>query len=61
VINARRTFDHVANDTIRELIDMNFKFYKQINDDLQFGKSPMRPERHPGPTIDHPSRKRLES
>ena len=36
--NARLTFDHVANDKIQELIDTNFKFYKQINDDAQFSK-----------------------
>ena len=36
--NARLTFDHVANDKIQELIDTNFKFYKQINDDAQFAK-----------------------
>ena len=36
--NARLTFDHVANDKIQELIDTNFKFYKQINDDPEFGK-----------------------
>ena len=36
--NARLTFDHVANDKVQELIDTNFKFYKQINDDPQFGK-----------------------
>ena len=36
--NARLTFDHVANDKIQELIDTNFKFYKQINDDAEFAK-----------------------
>jgi type I restriction enzyme R subunit len=36
--NARLTFDHVANDKVQELIDTNFKFYKQINDDPEFGK-----------------------
>ena len=36
--NARLTFNHVANDAIQELIDTNFKFYKQINDDAEFGK-----------------------
>lgn len=36
--NARLTFDHVANDKIQELIDTNFKFYKQITDDPEFGK-----------------------
>ena len=34
--NARLTFDHVANDKIQEMIDTNFKFYKQINDDAAF-------------------------
>jgi type I restriction enzyme R subunit len=34
--NARLTFDHVANDKIQELIDSNFKFYKQITDDKSF-------------------------
>jgi type I restriction enzyme R subunit len=36
--NARLTFDHVANDTIHEMIDSNFKFYKQITDDQDFEK-----------------------
>ena len=36
--NARLTFDHVANDKIKELIATNFKFYKKINDDSEFGK-----------------------
>jgi type I restriction enzyme R subunit len=36
--NARLTFDHVANDKIQELIDIDFKFYKQINDDPEFAK-----------------------
>ena len=36
--NARLTFDHVANDTIQEMIDSNFKFYKQITDDQEFEK-----------------------
>jgi type I restriction enzyme R subunit len=34
--NARLTFDHVANDKIQEMIDSNFKFYKQITDDPKF-------------------------
>lgn len=34
--NARLTFDHVASDKIQEMIDTNFKFYKQINDDAAF-------------------------
>src|SRR5262249_59621997 len=36
--NARLTFDHVANDKIQEMIDSNFKFYKQITDDPEFEK-----------------------
>jgi type I restriction enzyme R subunit len=36
--NARLTFDHVANDKIQELIDTNFKFYKQITDDPEFAR-----------------------
>jgi type I restriction enzyme R subunit len=36
--NARLTFDHVANDKIQEMIDSNFKFYKQITDDQEFEK-----------------------
>ena len=36
--NARLTFDHVAGDKIQEMIDTNFKFYKQINDDKEFEK-----------------------
>lgn len=36
--NARLTFDHVANDKIQEMIDTNFKFYKQITDDPTFEK-----------------------
>jgi type I restriction enzyme R subunit len=34
--NARLSFDHVANDKIQEMIDSNFKFYKQITDDPAF-------------------------
>ena len=36
--NARLTFNNVMNDQVQEMIDANFKFYKQINDDKQFGK-----------------------
>ena len=36
--NARLTFDYVVNDTIQELIDTNFKFYKKITDDAHFAK-----------------------
>ncbi len=37
--NARLTFDHVVNDKIQELIDTNFKFYKQITDDPEFSQT----------------------
>ncbi len=36
--NARLTFNTVMNDHVQDMIDANFKFYKQINDDQQFGK-----------------------
>jgi type I restriction enzyme R subunit len=36
--NARLTFDHVLNDRLQDMIDTNFKFYKRITDDKQFGK-----------------------
>ena len=36
--DARLTFDHVVNDKLQELIDTNFKFYKQITDDPEFAK-----------------------
>lgn len=34
--NARLTFDHIVNDRLQEMIDSNFKFYKQITDDPEF-------------------------
>ncbi|MBI3761824.1 MAG: hypothetical protein HY260_08195 [Chloroflexi bacterium] len=37
--NARLTFDHVVNDRVQELIDTNFKFYKQITDDDDFAQA----------------------
>ncbi|MEK7287114.1 MAG: type I restriction endonuclease subunit R, partial [Elusimicrobiota bacterium] len=36
--NARLTFDHVVNDKLQEMMDSNFKFYKQITDDREFSK-----------------------
>ncbi|MGH7256661.1 MAG: type I restriction endonuclease subunit R, partial [Nitrospirales bacterium] len=36
--NARLTFDHVVNDKLQEMIDTNFKFYKQVTDDADFAK-----------------------
>lgn len=37
--NARLTFDHVVSDKLQEMIDTNFKFYKQMTDDPQFAKT----------------------
>jgi type I restriction enzyme R subunit len=36
--NARLTFDHVVNDKLQEMIDTNFKFYKQVTDDPEFSR-----------------------
>jgi len=36
--NARLTFDHVVNDKMQEMIDTNFKFYKQVTDDPEFSR-----------------------
>ena len=36
--NARLTFDHVATDHLQEIIDTDFKFYKQVTDDPEFAK-----------------------
>lgn len=36
--NFRLTFDDAARDAVQEMIDTNFKFYKQINDDKEFAK-----------------------
>ena len=36
--NARLTFDQVVNEMVEEMIDSNFKFYKQIRDNEEFGK-----------------------
>ncbi|MGH7258684.1 MAG: type I restriction enzyme subunit R domain-containing protein, partial [Nitrospiraceae bacterium] len=37
--NARLTFDHVVNDKLQEMIDTNFKFYKQVTDDPDFART----------------------
>ena len=37
--SARLTFDHVAGDRVQDMIDSNFKFYKQITDDSAFAKA----------------------
>jgi type I restriction enzyme R subunit len=36
--NARLTFDLVVNDRLQEMIDSNFKFYKQVTDDDAFAR-----------------------
>ena len=36
--NARLTFEHVVNDRLQEMMDSNFKFYKQVTDDPEFSK-----------------------
>ncbi|MDI6809468.1 MAG: DEAD/DEAH box helicase family protein [Candidatus Eisenbacteria bacterium] len=36
--NARLTFDHVVSDRLQDMVDTNFKFYKRVTDDQQFGK-----------------------
>ena len=36
--DARLTFDHVATDKVQDLIDSNFKFYKQITESPEFAK-----------------------
>lgn len=37
--NARLTFQHVASDTLQDMIDVNFEFYKRVNDDAEFQKT----------------------
>ncbi len=36
--NAKLTFDEVLNDLFQDMIETNFKFYKQINDDEDLGE-----------------------
>ncbi len=36
--NARLTFDQVATEKMQDMIDTNFKFYKQVNDDPEFAR-----------------------
>lgn len=36
--NARLAFDYVASDRLQDMVDANFKFYKRITDDKDFGK-----------------------
>jgi type I restriction enzyme R subunit len=36
--NARLTFEHKVRDHVQDMIDVNFKFFKQINDKPQFAQ-----------------------
>ncbi|MFH1087435.1 MAG: DEAD/DEAH box helicase family protein, partial [Chloroflexota bacterium] len=36
--NARLTFDHVVEDRLQDMVETDFKFYKRITDDKDFGK-----------------------
>jgi type I restriction enzyme R subunit len=36
--NARLTFDHVVNDTLQDMIDVNLQFCKQVNDNPEFAR-----------------------
>jgi type I restriction enzyme R subunit len=36
--NARLTFEHKMRDAVQDMIDTNFKFYKQINDKPEFAE-----------------------
>ena len=36
--NARLTFDNKVRDHVQDMIDTNFKFYKQINDKPEFAE-----------------------
>ena len=36
--DARLTFNHVVNDKIQDMVDANFKFYKQITDNADFAE-----------------------
>jgi type I restriction enzyme R subunit len=36
--NARLSFDYVVTDQLQDMIEANFKFYKRITDDNEFGE-----------------------
>jgi len=36
--NARLTFDHVASDRLQDMLDSNFKLYRQVTDNPEFAK-----------------------
>jgi type I restriction enzyme R subunit len=37
--NVRLTFDHKLEDVVQHIVDSNFKLYKRITDDAEFGKT----------------------
>jgi type I restriction enzyme R subunit len=37
--NARLTFEHVLNDRLQEIVDSDFKFYKQVTDNPEFAQA----------------------
>jgi type I restriction enzyme R subunit len=37
--NAQLTFNNVVNDQMQEMVETNFKFYKQVNDDPDFAQA----------------------
>ena len=37
--NARLTFEHVLNDRLQDIVDSDFKFYKQVTDNQEFAKA----------------------
>ena len=37
--NARLAFNHVVTGQLQDMIDANFKFYKQVNDNPLFAQS----------------------
>jgi type I restriction enzyme R subunit len=36
--NFRHVFNRVANDELQDMVDSNFRFYKQVNDDPEFAE-----------------------
>ncbi len=37
--NVRLTFDHKLEDVVQQIVDSNFKLYKRITDDAEFGRT----------------------
>ena len=36
--DARLTYNHVVNDKLQDMVDSNFKFYRQITDNADFAE-----------------------